>query len=88
MSGTLLWSWKASVPGTEGSGVCREVAGAKRAVSQWMRAHEADSGIVEEVRLAVSARSLLPQHAPTGVVLRARRGRNGRVRWTRGLADG
>jgi hypothetical protein len=88
MTGTLMWSWTATAPGSEGGGVCHEMTGAKRAASQWMRAHGADSGIVEAVRLAVGTGNLLTRHERTGVVLRARRGRDGRVRWARDRAIG
>ena len=46
-----------------------------------MRANGADAGLLEEVRLAIGASSLLPHHERTGTVLRARMYRDGRVRW-------
>ena len=76
-----MWTWEASVPGAGGSGVCDDERQARRAASAWMRAYGAAAGVAREVRLAVGARTLLPQHEPTGVALRAHRGRDGRVRW-------
>lgn len=78
---TVMWTWDSSAPAAAGSGVCGEVGQAQRAASAWMRANGADSGTVEQVRLAVGAGNLLTRHEPTGVILRARRYRNGRVRW-------
>lgn len=78
---TLLWSWSASGPETSASGVCHDLARARRTAAEWMRAHGADAALLEEVRLAIGARSLLSHHERTGVALRARRGRDGRVRW-------
>jgi hypothetical protein len=46
-----------------------------------MRAHRASAGMIEEVRLAVGVRSLLPLHERTGVALQARRDQKGRLRW-------
>ena len=76
-----MWTWDASAPGAGGSGVCDDEDQARRAASAWMRAHGAAAGVAREVRLAVGARTLLPHHEPTGVALRARRGRDGWVRW-------
>lgn len=78
---TGLWTWDSSVPGAEGAGVCDDEDRAKRAAAAWMTAHGADSGVVELVRLAAGGRTMVPHHEPTGVTLRARRGRDGRVRW-------
>ena len=78
----FLWSWESSVPGAAASGVCGDIGRARRAASAWMRAHGADAGLLEEVRLAIGARSLLPLHERTGVALRGRRYRDGRVRWS------
>lgn len=88
MTGTVLWSWTATVPGSAGGGVCGEAARAQRAAARWMRAHGAGSGVVEEVRLAVGTGNLLTRHERTGTVLRARLGRGGRVRWARNRAGG
>jgi hypothetical protein len=46
-----------------------------------MRANGAEAGLLEEVQLAIGAASLLPHHERTGTVLRARRYRDGRIRW-------
>ena len=78
---TVLWAWEASAPGVAASGVCGDICQARHAASAWMRAHDADAGLLEEVRLAIGAGSLLPHHERTGVALRARRYRDGRVRW-------
>ena len=78
---TFLWAWEASAPGAAASGVSDDMSRAQRAASWWMRAHGADAGLLEEVRLAIGAGSLLPDHERTGVTLRARRYANGRVRW-------
>ena len=78
----VMWTWDASAPGAGGSGVCDDEGAARRAASEWMRAHGAAAGVAREVRLAVSARTLMQSHEPTGVALRARRGRDGSVRWT------
>lgn len=78
---TLLWAWQASVPGAAASGVSGDMGRAQRAASQWMRANGADAGLLEEVRLAIGAGSLLVDHERTGTALRARRYRNGRIRW-------
>jgi hypothetical protein len=77
----LLWAWQATAPGAAASGVCGDAGRARRAAAEWMRANGADAGLVEEVRLAIGAGSLLPHHERTGTVLRARRRRDGRVRW-------
>lgn len=55
---------------------------AVRAASAWMLANGARSGTVERVQLALGAGNLLTRHEPTGVTLRARRGRDGRVIWS------
>jgi hypothetical protein len=78
---TLLWTWEASAPGTAAVGVSEDMAQARRAASRWMCAHRANARMIEEVRLAVGVRGLLPLHERTGVALRARRDRKGRVRW-------
>ena len=78
----VMWTWDASAPGAAGSGVCGDEERARRAASEWMRDHGAAAGVAREVRLAVGALTLVPQHEPTGVALRARRGRDGSVRWT------
>ena len=78
---TLLWTWEASAHGAAAAGVCEDMAQARRAASRWMRAHRANAGKIEEVRLAVAAGSLLPLHVRTGVALRARTDQKGRVRW-------
>lgn len=78
---TSLWAWESSAPGAAAAGVCDDMGQARRTASSWMRAHGADAGMLEEVQLTISARSLLPRHERTGVALRARRDRNGRVRW-------
>jgi hypothetical protein len=77
----VLWTWEASAPGAGGSGVCDDEHQVRRAASAWMRAHGATAGVAREVWLAVGARTLLPRHEPTGVMLRARRGQDGSVRW-------
>ena len=85
---TLLWTWKVSGHGTEASGVCGERDRAKHEVSEWMLAHSIDAGRVEQVRLAFGSGNMLTRHEPTGIALRARRGRDGRVRWACERADG
>jgi hypothetical protein len=77
----VMWTWDASAPGVAGAGVCDDEDRARRAAAEWMRANGADSGSAAEVRLAAGGRTLVPHHEPTGVALRARRGRDGRVRW-------
>lgn len=78
---TFLWSWSAVAPGVAASGVSGDMSRAQRAAAGWMRANGADAGLLEEVRLAIGAGSLLPHHERTGTVLRARRYRDGRIRW-------
>jgi hypothetical protein len=78
---TVMWTWESSAFAAAGSGVCGDKGRAKRAASAWMREHGADCGVVEQVRLAVGAGSLLTRHEPMGVTLWARRDRRGRVRW-------
>jgi hypothetical protein len=79
---TVMWTWDASGPGAAASGVCGEAGDAQRAASEWMRANGADSGLVEQVRLALGAGgNLATRHEPTGVTLRASRGQDGQVRW-------
>ena len=78
---TALWAWEASAPGVAAAGICGDFGQARRAASRWMKAHRADAGLLEEVRLAIGTRSLLTRHERTGVALRARRCRDGRVRW-------
>lgn len=63
--------------------MCDDVAQAQRTASAWMRANGADTGLITQVRLAVGT-ALLARHEPTGTVLRARRGRDGWVRWAPG----
>ena len=78
---TLLWAWQSSVPGAAASGVSDDIGRAQRAASQWMREHGANAGLLEEVRLAIGAGSLLVGHERTGTALRGRRYRDGRIRW-------
>lgn len=78
---TFLWTWEASAPGAAAAGVCDDMGQARRAASGWMQAHGADAGMLEEVQLVIGARGLLQRHERTGVTLRARRDRGGRVRW-------
>ena len=77
----LLWAWSSSAPAAAASGVCGDMGRAVRETARWMRANGASAGLVEEVRLAIGAGSLAPRHERTGTVLRARRYRDGRVRW-------
>lgn len=77
----VLWTWDASAPGTAGSGVCDDEGQALRAASAWMRAHGAAAGVAREVQLALSARTLLPRHEPTGLRLTGHRCHDGQVRW-------
>lgn len=77
----LLWAWESSTPGAAAAGVCDDFGRAQRAAAEWMEAHGAAAGLLEQVRLAIGAGSLLPHHEPTGRALRASRGRDGRVRW-------
>jgi hypothetical protein len=78
---TFLWAWSSSAPAAAASGVSGDMGRARRAAAQWMRANGADASLLEEVRLAIGARSLLPHHEPTGVVMPADMCRDGRVRW-------
>jgi hypothetical protein len=78
---TTLWTWESSAPAAAGSGVCGDEEQARRTAAAWMRANGAESGTVEQVRLAVGTGNLLTRHEPTGVTLRARMGPDGRVRW-------
>lgn len=79
---TFLWSWSAVAPEAAASGICGDIGRARRAASDWMRAYGADTALLEEVRLTIGAGSLLPHHERTGVALRGRRYRDGRVRWS------
>jgi len=83
----MLWIWEASAPGAAASGVCGDVGQARFAAAEWMRANGADAALLEQVRLAISAGSLMPHHERTGTVLRARRYSNGRIRWRRATAN-
>jgi Xaa-Pro aminopeptidase len=83
----VMWTWDASAPGVAGAGVCDDEDQARRATTSWMLAHGAADGVARQVRLSVGARTLLPHHEPTGVAFRARRGRDGRVRWASAPAD-
>jgi hypothetical protein len=76
-----MWAWEATAPGSAAAGVSDDIGRARRAATEWMRSHGADAALLEEVRLAIAAGSLLPHHERTGVALRARRYRDGRVRW-------
>jgi hypothetical protein len=80
----MLWIWEASAPGAAAAGVCDDKGRAQRTAAEWMRANGADAGLLEQVRLAIGAGSLMPRHERTGTVLRARRYRDGRVRWRAG----
>ena len=84
---TTMWAWAASAPGAAAAGVCGDIGQAQRAASRWMRAYGADAGLLEEVRLAISAENLLPRHKRTGTALRARRYRDGRIRWRPAAAE-
>jgi hypothetical protein len=83
----MLWVWEASAPGAAASGVCGDVGQAQCAAAGWMRANGADAALLEQVRLAISAGSLMPHHERTGTVLRARRYSNGRIRWRLAAAN-
>ena len=48
---------------------------------------QADAALLEQVRLAISAGSLMPNHERTGTVLRARRYSDGRIRWRLATAN-
>jgi hypothetical protein len=48
---TVVWTWDASEPGAGGSGVCADPDSAARA---WMRAHQADAGLVEEASRTIA----------------------------------
>ena len=64
---TLLWSWSAVAPAAAVSGVCGDIGRAQRAASDWMRAHGADTGLLEEVQLAIgpsSVPAVQPVYAP------------------------
>lgn len=76
---TVLWVWEASGPSAKGSGVCGDEALARRAASTWMREHKADSGIVEQVRMASCGEDLLPCYERTGLALRAKQYTDGRI---------
>jgi hypothetical protein len=76
-----MWAWEATAPGTAAAGVCDDMGRAQRTATEWMRANGADDGLLEQVRLAISAGSLLSHHEPTGVALHARRSSSGRIRW-------
>lgn len=78
---TLLWAWEATAPGAAASGISDDIGRAQRAASRWMRANGAYAGLVEEVRLAIGAGSLLTHLERTGTALQARRYPDGRVRW-------
>jgi hypothetical protein len=79
-----MWTWDASAPAAAASGVCDDEERAKNAASVWMLANGANSDTVKQVLLAVGAGNLLTRHEPTGVMLQARRGRDGQVRWAYG----
>lgn len=84
---TQMWAWSSSAPGAAACGVSDDIGRAQRAAAGWMRAHGADAGLLEQVRLAVSAASLVPHHERTGVALLARRSRDGRIRWRAATAE-
>ncbi len=76
---TFLWAWEAIAPGAAASGVCDDIGRARRAASAWIREHEAYTGLVEQVRMAVLGEDLLPCYERTGLALRAKRHSDGRV---------
>lgn len=76
---TVLWAWEASAAAAGGTGVCDDEARARRTASAWMRAHGADRGIVEQVRMASCGEDLVPCYERTGLALRAKRYSDGRV---------
>ena len=78
----LLWAWSATARAAAASGVCHDMSRAQRTAAEWMSANAASTGLLEEVRLAIGAESLMPSHERTGTVLRARMIRHGHVRWT------
>jgi len=83
----MLWIWEASAPRTAASGVCGDVGQAQRAAAERMRANGADTALLEQVRLAISAGSLMPNHERTGTILQARRYSDGRIRWRLATAN-
>jgi hypothetical protein len=83
----IMWAWESSAPGAAASGVCADAGSAQRAASAWMRANGADAGLLEEVLLVLGAGGLLTRHERTGRVLRARRYRDGWIRWRRAAAN-
>jgi DNA-binding CsgD family transcriptional regulator len=76
---TVLWAWEASAAAAGGTGVCGDEARARRATSAWMRAHGADRGIIEQVRIASCGEDLVPCYERTGIALRAKRYSDGRI---------
>jgi hypothetical protein len=56
---TALWAWEASIAGV-GGGVCGDQTRARGAASAWIRAHAADGGILEQVRMVTMGEDLLP----------------------------
>lgn len=63
---TVLWTWDASAPGAGGSGVSADPNSAREAARAWMRANQADAGLVEEVQMAVGSGTLLTRYERTG----------------------
>jgi hypothetical protein len=63
---TLLYTWKSSAPGVEGSGVSGDQDAACRAAQEWMLGHGARTARLEMVELVVGAASLVPAYRPTG----------------------
>ena len=76
---TVLWTWDASTPKAGGSGVSADPNSAREAARAWMRAHQADAGLVEEVQIAVGSGTLLTCYERTGTAWRAKRHSDGRV---------
>lgn len=70
------------------SGVCGDEARARRAASAWMRAHAADRGILEQVRMVTLGEDLLTCYERTGLALRAKRYSDGRISFYAAPPDG
>ena len=79
---TLLGTWDASAPGRSAAGVCAGPEAARVAAGAWMRAHQGDCGLVEEVRLSMGTASLQTRYERTGRAWRATRHLDGRVVFT------
>ncbi len=76
-----MWTWDAFAPGRSGGGASDDEQRARQAAEAWMRANQAETASLDQVRLALGSGSLLTHYERTGIRLAAERHRNGRITW-------